>query len=341
MTRKKVRAIVLFSGGLDSILAAKLLQEQKIEVIGLNFFSPFFSEKNAVESAKQLKIELIKIDLSKEQFHEYTKLLRNPKHGYGSAMNPCIDCHLFMIKKAGELLKKFKADFVATGEVLDERPMSQNLHAIHLIERESGLQGKLLRPLSAKLLPETDVEQQGLVDRNKLLDIHGRSRQKQLALAKKYKLKFPTPAGGCILCEQEFAKKLRDLLEHKKNIEPRDLELLKIGRHFRVGGAKIIVARNEQESDKLWEFSGNDMIFEVKNAPGPTTLLQGKESAKIIQVASELTAAYSDARNLKDVVVEAFRYGGIGIVGRESGKLNKSLKTKFLSQEKIEKLRIK
>ena len=200
MEKPKVKAIALLSGGLDSILTIKLLQQQGVEVIAVNFSSSFFSKKNAEAAAKQLKVKLINIDLSQgKNFREYLNVINNPRHGYGSAINPCIDCHIFMLKKAKALMPKLKAKFIATGEVLGERPMSQHAGALKLIEKESRLQGKLLRPLSAQLLPETEAEEQKLVDRNKFLDIQGRSRQRQLELAKKYNLKFPTPGGGCIL----------------------------------------------------------------------------------------------------------------------------------------------
>ncbi len=332
MKQTKARALALLSGGLDSILAIKILQQQNIEVIAVNFSSPFFSEKKAIEAAKQLKVKLINIDLSHgKNFYEYLNVINSPKYGYGSAINPCINCHIFMLKKVRELMPKLEAKFIVTGDVLGERPMSQHLSALAIIEKESGLQGKLLRPLSAKLLPETISEKQGLVDRNKLLAIQGRSRQKQLELAKKFKLKFPAPGGGCILCEQEFSKKLRDLLKNKKekDIEPRDIELLKVGRHFRYKNNKIIVGRNEKENKIIRSLANNRLIFEVKDIPSPITLLEGKTSKKSIETAASLTVAYSDAKNKNAIV----NYG--------KRKLNKSLKVSPLSQKEIDGLRIK
>lgn len=331
MKKPKAKALALLSGGLDSILAIKLLQEQGIEVIAVNFSSPFFSGKNASGAAKQLKVKLLNIDLNQEKnFREYLNVINNPRHGYGSAMNPCIDCHIFMLKKARELMPKLETKFIVTGEVLNERPMSQHFKALQMIEKESGLQGKLLRPLSAKLLEETEVEKQGLVDRNKLLDIQGRSRQKQMELAEKYKLKYPTPGGGCLLCEQEYAKKLRDLFKHNKIIQARDIGLLKVGRHFRIGANKIIVGRNEKDNKRLKELANKNFIFEVKDIPSPITLLEGKASQKVINLAAAMTATYSDAREEKTIIVN---YG--------EGKLNKSLRIKSLDAKEIEKLRIK
>lgn len=326
----KIKALALFSGGLDSLLAVKLMQEQGIEVVGINFSSPFFSGERAREAAEQLGIKLVTVDLGKDrEFQEYIRMLKKPKHGYGSAINPCIDCHIFMLKKAKALMKKLDAKFVVTGEVLNERPMSQNLKALKIVEEESGLKGKLLRPLSAKLFHETDAEKKGLVDREKLLDISGRQRQKQLELANKWKLQFPTPGGGCLLCESEFAKKLRDLLKHNKKIKAQDAELLKMGRHFRYKDNKIIVGRNESENEKLKKLS-KGVMFEAKDVPGPITLLEGKPNNAAIEIAAAITAAYSDAKNEKITTVN---YG--------KGKLNKSMKISPFKLEDIEKIRIK
>jgi tRNA-specific 2-thiouridylase len=326
-----IKCIALLSGGLDSLLAIKLIQEQGIKVIGLNFSSPFFSGENAIAAAKQLKIKLVTIDLSKGRlFQEYMKMLKKPKHGYGSAVNPCIDCHAFMLKKAKALMKSLGAKFIVTGEVLNERPMSQHLGALKIVEKESKLKGKLLRPLSAKLLDETEAEKQGFVDRNKLLDISGRQRQIQLGLAKKWKLNFPTPGGGCLLCEKEFSIKLCDLLKNNKNVSACNAELLKFGRHFRFNKNKIIVGRNLQDNKILMKMANKDMIFEVKGFSGPITLLQGKASKKAMELAAALTVAYSDAKNEASAIVN---------YGRR--KLNKSMKISPLNPKEIENLRIK
>jgi len=282
-----VKALVLMSGGLDSILAARILQEQ-CEVEGICFESPFFSCEKAQEAAKQLAIPLKIVKLGKK----YYKMLRKPKHGYGSAINPCIDCHAFMLKQARKMMRKEKADFIATGEVLNERPMSQTLRSLMIVEEESGLKGKLLRPLSAKLLPETDIEKKGLIDRSKLLDINGRSRKRQMEMASKFGLTYPAPAGGCLLCEKEFGKKLSELFSRKKRVSENNLQLLKYGRHFWHNKSRIIVGRNEQENKKLLELKGGrDFVLEVKDISGPIVILQGKDIAE----AARLAARYSDA----------------------------------------------
>ena len=202
---KKAKVLILFSGGLDSILATKLLLEQGIIVQGLTLKSAFFDAKQAKKAAEKVGIQLKVIDFS----DEHLRMVKNPKFGYGKNMNPCIDCHLLMLKTAQKIMTKENFDFVATGEVLGERPMSQRKQILGLLEKEAGLVGRLLRPLSAKLLLPTEAEKKGLVDRRKLLDIQGRSRKRQLALAKKWGIDwYSTPAGGCLLTDPEFSKKL-------------------------------------------------------------------------------------------------------------------------------------
>ncbi len=274
-----VKAIGLISGGLDSMLAAKLLQQQGIEVIGLAFKSPFFSVSRAKEAAERLKIPLKVLDITEELI----KVVRDPKHGRGSQMNPCIDCHILMLKKAAEVMKKEGAHFVFTGEVLGQRPFSQTKAALKLIEREAGLEGLLLRPLSAKLLPKTIPEEKGYVKREGLLAIQGRGRKLQMDLAEKFGLgDYPSPAGGCLLTDPSFSRRLKDLLEHSEEITRRDLELLKIGRHLRLSkDTKAIVGRKEGENRKLQElFLPGDLLMEPKDGPGPVLLLPkgGRES---------------------------------------------------------------
>jgi tRNA U34 2-thiouridine synthase MnmA/TrmU len=298
MTR--VKAISLLSGGLDSILATELIRRQGIEVITFNVKTPFGIPKKdgaseASQAAEQLKVPL-KV-LCVEQ--DYLRMLRNPKHGYGKNLNPCVDCKIFILKKAKKYAKEIGADFIFTGEVLGERPMSQHGPALKVIAEESGLKGKLLRPLSAKLLAETAAEKKGLVDRTKLLSIQGRSRKPQFALAQEYGITvYPSPAGGCLLTCEEYSKKLRDLFENKKHISRADIALLRVGRHFRLGKNKIIVGRNEVENKFLAANKvGNDFYFEPCNVVGPTTLLQGPKTKAAIETAAKLTASYSDAKS--------------------------------------------
>jgi tRNA U34 2-thiouridine synthase MnmA/TrmU len=228
--KDKIKAVALFSGGLDSILAVKLIQEQGIEVRGVNFKTPFFGLSKTFAVIKNIDIDLEIIDITQELL----EILRNPKHGFGKNMNPCIDCHSLMFKKAGEYMIKIGASFIISGEVLGERPMSQNRNSLNIIKRESGFEGRILRPLSALLLAETIPEKEGLVDRSKLLDISGRSRKRQMELAAKMGIDdYPSPAGGCKLTEPAFSKRLRDLFT-QDSFSLEDIELLKLGRHFRL-----------------------------------------------------------------------------------------------------------
>jgi tRNA U34 2-thiouridine synthase MnmA/TrmU len=320
-----MKALSLFSGGLDSLLTVKLIQLQGIKVEGITFSSAFFGNEKAIEGAKQLGIKLHIVKLGKA----YVSIIRRPKFGYGSAMNPCIDCKIFMLKEAKKYAKKIGAKFIFTGEVLDQRPKSQYHKALMIIAKEAGLENKMLRPLSAKLLPETEAEKKCWVDRNKLLGIKGRKREEQMKLAEKFKLKYPSPAGGCLLCEKEFAVKLKDLFAHKNKTSSEEITLLKIGRHFRIGENKVVVGRNKEENEKLLKLKGkNDYFFEVPKIGSPTTILQGKKAENAIKLVASLTVRYSDSKE-KEVLV---RYG--------KGKLNKEIKVKQLTEEEIRSFRL-
>jgi len=300
-----MRALALLSGGLDSILATKLILDQGIEVVALNFMLPFAVEKQdyAGEVAKRFGMPLVRVEAGEE----YLELVRNPKHGYGSGVNPCIDCHIYMLREAKRIAKEVGADFIFTGDVLGERPMSQHRKALELEEKEAGLEKMVLRPLSAKLLPETIPERKGWVDRGKLLDIKGKSRKPQIALAKVFGMEdeYPSPSGGCLLTYKEFASKVRDLFEHKERVSMRDIRLLKVGRHFRCAASKIIVGRNETENKLLLELKSSEVyVFEVPGYGSPITILEGAKSKEAIELAAKLTARYSDAREEKEVLVE-------------------------------------
>ncbi|MGB2762625.1 MAG: hypothetical protein WBC21_03790 [Minisyncoccales bacterium] len=301
---KKIKAVVLFSGGLDSILAVKLLQEQGIELLGITLKSYFFNDEQVKKAAKAINLQLKIVDFSEE----HLKIVKKPIYGYGKNMNPCIDCHILMLITAKKIMRKGGFNFTATGEVLGERPMSQNRKTLAIIEKQSSCLGYLLRPLSAKLLEPTIAEKQGLVDREKFLDISGRSRKKQIALAKKYKIKkYPTPSGGCLLTDLEFAKRLKELLKIYSKCKGDDIEPLKYGRHFWEAKVKIIVGRNEEENKKIKKLKKNsDMLIEMKNYPGPLTLIRDynrkRISEKVIEKAKKLTQYYSTkARHKKDV----------------------------------------
>ncbi|HDP70412.1 MAG TPA: DUF814 domain-containing protein [Actinobacteria bacterium] len=296
-----MKAVALFSGGLDSILAVKLIQEQEIEVEGITFATPFFGPRDAKKMAEEMEFSLTVRDITKE----HLEIVKSPKHGYGKNMNPCLDCHILMAKKAGEFMKEAGASFIISGEVLGERPMSQNKIALRVVDKESGYDGYILRPLSAKLLNPTVPEEKRWVDRKKLLSIQGRSRKLQLELAKEYGLKdFPTPAGGCLLTDSSFSKRLKALFEINREPDANDLEVLKYGRHFPIDDAIIIVSRNQEENESLIGLvKESDMFFQVNGHPGPRTILRGNVSKEAIRKAAFLTVKYSKAKDLAEVEV--------------------------------------
>lgn len=243
-----VRALALFSGGLDSILAVKLMEEQDVEVIPIHFYTWFTGNSSSSfvkECEENYKIKPVIVDVQKD----FLEVLFNPKYGYGQGMNPCVDCKIFFFKKAKELLKEYNASFVVSGEVVGQRPMSQRKDAIRIIEKESGLEGLIVRPLSGKLLPPTIPEQVGIIDRNKLEAIQGRGRKRQLELAKKYGLKkIPSPAGGCILTDPTFSTRLKKLLEIKPKPELNQIKLLRVGRLFQMEDCLLVVSRTPSEA---------------------------------------------------------------------------------------------
>lgn len=321
------RALAMISGGLDSILAAKLIKDQGIEVIGICFKSYFFGEENAKRMVAQIGIPLEVVDFSEEHF----VMVKNPKHGYGKNMNPCIDCHAMMMRYCGELLEKFKADFIITGEVLNQRPMSQNRSALDMVKKESGIGSKILRPLCAKNLPPTEMEENGLVDREALLDIKGRNRKVQMELAEVWNIKeYPSPAGGCKLTEPNYSKRLEELLNHKDEVEPRDLHLLKIGRHFRVSEqCKIISTRTQEEGEVLKTLiRKGDSLLLVKEFKGSMVVIVGEPNMEDIEFAAKVAARYSKGKDEESIEV---KYGGYG------QRLEKSIEVKSATDEEVNK----
>ena len=296
------KAMGLISGGLDSILAAKLLLEQGIEVVGISFVTPFFSSQGAERAAHGLGIPLQVLDITEP----HLAMLRHPKHGYGSNMNPCIDCHALMLREAGRMMEEGGADFLFTGEVLGQRPMSQNKAALRVVERESGYAGLILRPLSAQLLPETIPEKEGKVDRERLLGIRGRSRKRQMELAERYHItEYLSPAGGCLLTDPVFSRRLSDLFNNQGHIKIRDIELLKIGRHLRLTDAlKVIVGRHAQDNENISQLaaSGDDLL-KVKSYPGPLCLIPYGGTSEDIKQAASICVRYSDAPTDEEVTV--------------------------------------
>jgi tRNA U34 2-thiouridine synthase MnmA/TrmU len=237
----------------------------------------------------------------------HLETLKKPRYGYGSQMNPCIDCHALMIKTAGGIMESEDYDFLFTGEVLGQRPMSQRRDALRAVDKLSGFGGYTLRPLSARLLPETIPEELGKVDRQKLLGIHGRSRKRQLALASQYSIEeYPSPGGGCILTKSGFADRLRDLLATQEKVEVHDVELLKWGRHLRLStGGRLVVGRVHADNVKLEELARNReyLLMKVKGVPGPVGLLAPESSAQDVEVGADIVAAYSDAPTDSETIV--------------------------------------
>jgi tRNA U34 2-thiouridine synthase MnmA/TrmU len=308
----KIKAVGLLSGGLDSTLAAKLMLEQEIDVYAINFTSPFCTctpKKAGCAAVVTAVKELGGIALKQVALRdEYLEMVRNPKHGYGSGMNPCLDCRIMKIKKASEYMRRVGASFLFTGEVLGQRPMSQHGRAMDIIDRESGFRGHILRPLSAANLEPTIPEKEGWVDRSKMLRISGRSRKTQISLASQKGIQdYPCPAGGCLLTDKNFADKMRDYFNYTEHPSVKDIPLLKVGRHFRLdNGDKVIVARNEHESKSLKDLCRpSDHLLAPLSFSGPSVVLQGTS----LPAAVEKMARYTK-RPIRKTDSIIHRFGG-------------------------------
>jgi len=302
------KAVGLISGGLDSILAAKIILEQGIAVLAVTFRTPFFDHKNAARAAYGLQIPLRVSDITEP----HLDIVRYPKYGYGKHMNPCIDCHALMVREAGTVMEEIGGDFLFTGEVLGQRPMSQNKEALKRVEAESGYVGRVLRPLSAKLLPETIPEKEGKVDREQFLGIRGRSRKTQMELARRYNItEYATPAGGCLLTDPIFSRRLADLFQHQRSVEIRDVELLKVGRHLRLSPeVKAVVGRDAEDNERILQMIvTGDHVLRVEGFPGPVLLIPSSGAAKDIKTAASICVRYSDAPKDEAVTVVLKRDG--------------------------------
>lgn len=304
---KDIKAVGLVSGGLDSILAAKIIKDLGVEVYSIYFAMPWCcgDEQRARKIAEDINIRFV----VKQLDDDYMEMLKNPKYGYGQAFNPCIDCHTYMIVKAGEFMRQIGAEFVFTGEVVGQRPMSQRKHVIRSIEKNCGLEGRLLRPLSAKILDPTIPEKEGLIDRNKLLDITGRSRKTQLKMAEQYNIKgFSAPAGGCLLTEKHFGLRIKDMLDHGYS-SFKEAITLRWGKYFRINDDfSAILGRNERENKLLVEYAGeNDCILEFHELKGPTILLKGPSPSELIlKLCAGLIQRYSKYKNSDAQVVDFY-----------------------------------
>ncbi len=324
MTDKEtIRAVGLLSGGLDSTLAVRVMLEQGIGVTALHFRTGFSYEERegiagnrcpgyteAERAAAMLGVPLEIIDVSAE----YLPIVLHPRYGYGSGMNPCIDCRIFLLRRAKAWMEEHGYHFVFTGEVVGQRPKSQMRPTLNTVERESGLRGYLLRPLSAKLLPPTIPEQRGWVDRERLYAISGRGRKEQIALAKQFGItEYPQPYGGCcFLIDKTYARRLRDFLKHEGEaaLTAARAQLLAVGRHLRLpSGRKVIVGRHEQENAYLETCREEGVLLTTVDYPGPTTLMVGESAREEIELGARITAGYSDGKEKTAVCVEIRRDG--------------------------------
>lgn len=296
-----MKAIALLSGGLDSTLAAKIIKNLGVELVALNTWTPFClcdhrsssgCFHGAAHTAGELGLKLISVNVT----DEFLQILKKPKHGYGSNMNPCIDCRILLFKKAKETMQKESASFVITGEVLGQRPMSQRKNTMRLIEKEAGLEGLVLRPLSAKILEPTVPEREGWVARDNLLALSGRGRREQMNLAQGLGINdYPCPSGGCLLTDPEFSRRIKDLMKFGElNLD--EIQLLKLGRHFRLSDtAKLIVGRNEKENTQLLNLvKADDYVFMPKEIAGPAALGRGIFNGELIKVSCGITSRYCD-----------------------------------------------
>jgi len=332
----KPKAIALYSGGLDSTLAILVMMRHGIEVEALKFTMHFCGDaadsssrgSDPYKAAEQFGFSVKLCHLG----WKFVEIVKNPPHGYGKNMNPCIDCRILMLKEAKEYLEMIGADFVITGEVLGQRPMSQMRNTLNLIENESGLEGRLVRPLSGKHLPPTVPEKVGLIKRDWLLDIHSRSRKRQMELANQFGLKgYASPASGCLLTDKHYSKRLKDLLKHKEDFDYNDLNLLKVGRQFRLSEkCKLIVGRNEGENEKILSLKNDDdIILEALNTGSPISLLRGKAEKHDIELAAAITARYSDDKYEDSVTVDILQ-----------GSRNSKLEIKPVDDGVIDRIRL-
>ena len=319
------KAIAVFSGGLDSMLAAELIRRQNIDVLCLTFTTPFFGPEKAQAAAKQINLPLVIEDIT----DQHLKMLKSPRYGYGKNMNPCIDCHILMLQEAGKKMAETGADFILTGEVLGQRPMSQGKQSLFVVAKNSGFADYILRPLSALLLEPIKAERDGRVDRSRLLSIQGRGRKEQIQMAADFGITdYAPPAGGCLLTDSMFTRRLRDLFTHQADHDIHDLDFLKYGRHFRMDDqGKIIVGRNNSDNEKLLGLAtDDDLVLCMADFPGPQVVVPHGIIA-LLPLAASLCVRYSDAPADREANVIC-----------QHKKLSKTIKAKASAKEDCERL---
>lgn len=308
------KAVALYSGGLDSTLAVLVMLKQGVEVTAITFLNHFgcdISDKSSC--SKDPFAASVKFGFQVKLSHlsgKFLDIVKNPRYGHGKNMNPCVDCRILMLKEAREFMKLLGADFLITGEVLGQRPMSQRKECFPMIDKAADVKGLVLRPLSGRLLPATIPEESGLIKRDSLHDFNGRTRKPQMALAEEFGLtEYPSPAGGCLLTEPNYSYKLKDLLDHNRDPEYKDINFLRAGRHFRYSAdCKIIIGRHREENQIIKSLADpDDYLLKVEGFGSPTTVLLGNVTEDAIAAAASMCARYSDAKNLPEVDVTVFR----------------------------------
>ena len=308
-TNCKIKALGLSSGGLDSILSSLILKQEGIAVEWISFETPFFSASKAKKAAVTTGIPITVKNIT----DLYLEMLKHPRFGYGKHMNPCLDCHTLMLKIAGEFMAEKGFHFIFTGEVVGQRPMSQTKPSLRCVEKAAGLVGFVLRPLSAKRLPVTIPEEKGWVNREALLALSGRSRKPQMALAKALGITdYPAPAGGCLLTDAGFSRRLKDLFAHQRTYLERDFELLKLGRHFRINArSKIIVGRTRKDNEAIWKLASQkgDILLNVSSAPGPVALIPKGAGEESIRQGAAICAGYSKVLKQRETIVSVVQNG--------------------------------
>ena len=309
------KAVALFSGGLDSMLAARLVMEQGVDVTAINFITPFFGYKNKgreveaeAEFYAKYGVRCVIIDVSEP----YIEMVKAPRYGYGKNFNPCIDCKIFMMRRAKRAMEELGADFVISGEVLGQRPMSQRLDALRIVERDSGLDGYLVRPLSARLLKPTQPEENGLIDRERLMDVSGRSRRRQMDLAERFGIsEYQSPAGGCLLTDPIISRRIEKLLSGGGRVEVGDVLILGVGRHFTTPGGLLYVGRNKEDNRKLSSLARpDDYTLKAADRPGPVAVFRGVLAEGDLALSAGIVARYADREGEGDIPVAVTAPGG-------------------------------